>query len=154
MSTLSTELSKPFDASKVSWRIGNTNAKKLGVKPWQATKGSALAYIDARDVMERLDSVVGMENWQCRYPFQGCCELSIKIGDSWITKSNMAGETQVEAEKGQASDAFKRAAVLFGIGRYLYDLPFIWIDLDNGSISDNQRKSLSERLAKWQEQYD
>lgn len=144
-------LKAPFDASKVSWRVGNTNAKKLGCKPWQATEGSALAYIDARDVMQRLDEVVGMNNWQCKYPFAGCCELSIRIDGEWITKSNSAGETQVEAEKGQASDAFKRAAVLFGVGQYLYDLPFIWINLNNGSISKEVKQGLSERLAKWQE---
>lgn len=153
MSDISEALKAPFEPSAISWRVGNTNAKKLGVKPWEATKGSALAYIDARDVMRRLDAVVGMENWQCKYPFQGCCELSIRIGGEWITKSNLAGETQVEAEKGQASDAFKRAAVLWGVGQYLYDLPFIWIDLQSGAIPDEVKKSLTDRLAKWQANY-
>jgi hypothetical protein len=122
----------------------------LGVKTWEATQGSALAYIDARDVMQRLDEVMGPQNWQCRYPLAAggllICEVGLNIGyatmkddnldvvDSWIWKANGAGDTQVEAEKGKCSDAFKRAAVLWGIGRYLYYLPFSWCDLENGKL--------------------
>lgn len=113
-------LKEPFDPKVVSWRVGATNGDK--------TKGIALAYIDARDVMKRLDDVMGAE-WQCRYPFEGCCEIGLRIGGEWVWRSNGAGETQVEAEKGQYSDAFKRAAVLWGIGRYLYYLPNVWADL-------------------------
>ena len=97
------KLSEPFPASAISWRIGSTNSDK--------TKAIPLAYIDARDVMERLDHVCGPQNWQCDYPFQGCCRIGIKIDGEWVWKSNGAGETHVEAEKGQYSDAFKRAAV-------------------------------------------
>ena len=132
-------LKEPFDPNVIHWRVGSTNAKSLGCKPWEATKGIALAYLNARDVMKRLDDVVGMENWQCKYPFVGCCELSLRLGGEWITKSNLAGETQVEAEKGQASDAFKRAAVLFGVGRYLYYLPNTWSDLEKGKIKGNPK---------------
>jgi len=131
------ELSKPFPAERIHWRIGSTNKKKViretGNQSAKPTKGIPLAYIDARDVMERLDFVVGPGNWQCRYPYQGCCEIGLRIGPptEWIWKSNGAGVTDVEAEKGQYSDAFKRAAVLWGIGRYLYDLPNTWVDLDD-----------------------
>jgi len=138
-------LSSPFDPTKISWRIGARTMDK--------SKGIALAYLDARDVMQRLDTVVGPENWQCRYPFAGCCEIAILINNQWVTKSNCAGETDVEAEKGQASDSFKRAAVLWGIGRYLYDLPFIWVDLEKGSFSKQTQQNLTERLANWQDQY-
>jgi hypothetical protein len=141
--------------------VGNTNAKKLGVKPWEATKGSALAYIDARDVMARLDAVVGPENWQCRYPLSDSGLLICEVGirgiwfdetippDEWIWKANGAGDTQVEAEKGKASDAMKRAAVLWGIGRYLYALPFSWIDLERGQIPKHQLIMLGESLPDW-----
>lgn len=142
------QLKAPFPVEAVSWRVGATNAKKLGVKPWEATKGIALAYIDARDVMARLDSVVGSENWQCRYPLAAgsliICEIGINVpvldqesGETsmqWIWKANGAGETDVEADKGKCSDAFKRAAVLWGIGQYLYDLPNTWCDLQNGRL--------------------
>ncbi|GAF76780.1 unnamed protein product [marine sediment metagenome] len=126
-------LSEPFPEPAIRWRVGSTNAKRLGVKPWEATKGYAFAYINARDVMDRLDEVCG-ERWQAEYPFQGCCRIGIKIGEEWVWRSNGAGETSVEAEKGQFSDAFKRAAVLWGLGRYLYDIPNQSVPLEDGKI--------------------
>jgi len=114
-------LREPFDPKVISWRVGATNKEK--------TKGIALAYIDARDVMKRLDEVCGLD-WQDRYPFVGCCEIGIKVNGEWIWRANGADETNVEGIKGQYSDAFKRAAVMFGIGRYLYYLPNTWVDLD------------------------
>jgi len=137
-------LAVPFEPNKISWRIGARTKDK--------SNGIALAYLDARDVMQRLDTVVGPENWQCRYPFSGCCEISILINNQWVTKSNCAGETDVEAEKGQASDAFKRAAVLWGIGRYLYDLPNTWVPLVNDGKKFENPKELTARLKAWQEQ--
>jgi hypothetical protein len=110
----------------VHWRVGATNAKKNNGVP---TKGIALAYVNARDVMKRLDDVCG-DNWQVEYPFAGCCRIGIKIDNEWLWRSNGAGETDVEGEKGQFSDAFKRAAVLWGVGRYLYYLDNIWCDVD------------------------
>lgn len=131
------QLKRPFPVNRVHWRVGNTNAKKLKCKPWEATEGSALAYIDARDVMQRLEDVLG-GNWQCRYPLSDSglliCEIGIKVDDEWLWRSNGAGDTQVEAEKGKCSDAFKRAAVLWGIGRYLYALPFAWGPLKKGQL--------------------
>jgi hypothetical protein len=146
-------LKRPFAEDKIHWRVGSTNAKKLGCKPWEATKGSALAYVDARDVMQRLDEVIGAQHWQCRYPLADSglliCEVGIRIsaldsiydmqdsGDQFVWKANGAGDTQVEAEKGKCSDAFKRAAVLWGVARYLYYLPFSWVDLENGRLKYN-----------------
>jgi len=114
MQTLFKQLRQPFPTDKISFRPGATFADG------DAKKGIALAYIDARDVMERLDEVVGPENWQCRYPFAGCCELSIRVDGEWISKANCGDESDIEAVKGQASDSFKRAAVLWGIAQYLY----------------------------------
>lgn len=87
-------------------------------------KAKILHYIDARNVMERLDEVLGEENWQSKvasYDGKTICELSIRVDDEWITKTDGAGDTGIEADKGAISDAFKRAAVLFGVGRYLYE---------------------------------
>ena len=136
--SITEQLKAPFDPKVIHWRVGATNAKKLGCKPWEATKGIGLAYIDARDVMKRLDDVCG-DFYQVEYPFPGCCRIGIKIKDElanpeWIWRSNGAGATDVEGEKGIYSDAFKRAAVLWGIGRYLYYLPNTWFDLENGKI--------------------
>jgi len=145
------KLHEPFLPSLVSWRIGATNGDK--------TKGIALAYIDARDVMDRLDSVCGPENWQAEYPFAGCCRIGIYApivighdGDSlvydrmWVWKSNGAGETNVEGEKGQFSDAFKRAAVLWGIGRYLYDLDSPWVEIEQKGKSYSIKKTEMKKL--------
>ena len=118
------QLKQPFDPKFVKWRVGATNKDK--------TKGIALAYIDAREVKKRLDDVVGLAGWQDRYvAVDGgfICELSLKIDDEWITKSDAAGNTKVEPIKGGASDALKRAASTWGIGRYLYYLPNIWVDI-------------------------
>lgn len=125
------QLVRPFHPDRVKWRVGATNREK--------TKGIALAYIDARDVMKRLDDVVGAANWQSRYPtIEGglvICELGIRTRtdattDSWVWKANGAGETDYEGQKGSCSDAFKRAAVLWGIGRYLYALPNTWVPVE------------------------
>jgi len=118
------ELTRPFDPKLVKWRVGATNRDDNN------PKGIALAFIDARDVMQRLDNIVGPAYWQAKYPQSGMCEISIYLNGQWVTKTNCAGETDIEAEKGQASDAFKRAAVLWGIGRYLYYLPNNWIKLE------------------------
>jgi len=116
------KLKDPFEAKFVKWRVGATTQDK--------TQGIALAYIDAREVMKRLDDVFGVTGWQCRYSQvtdKGVvCEIGAKIGDEWVWKANGAGDTDVEAEKGAMSDAFKRAAVLWGVGRYLYYLPNEW----------------------------
>ncbi len=119
------DLRAPFPPDKISWRVGSTTRDKK--------KGMALAYIDARDVMQRLDEVCGPENWQCDYPHAGqktVCRIGIRIGNDWVWKANGAGDTDVESEKGAMSDAFKRAAVLWGIGQYLYDLDSPWVELD------------------------
>jgi len=133
-------LKMPFRKDQVHWRVGSTNAKKLNCKPWEATKGIALAYVDARDVMDRLDAVVGPDCWQDSYTETAkgrvICSLSLKIDGEWITKSDGAGDTGTEGEKGAISDAFKRAGVKFGIARYLYSLPNEWKDLENGKFKD------------------
>jgi len=130
------QLKMPFAEKEVHWRVGSTNAKKLQCKPWEATSGIMLAYIDARDVMKRLDDVVGIESWSDTYEetLKGrmICSLSLKIDGEWVVKSDGAGDTAVEGDKGAISDAFKRAAVKFGVGRYLYYLPNTWTDLKNG----------------------
>ena len=121
------DLKKPFHPSLVHWRVGSTNKAK--------TKCIPLAYIDARDVMRRLDGMIGPENWQDEYTetLKGriICRLGIRVNDEWIWKSDGAGETGFEGDKGAISDAFKRAAVKWGIGQYLYAIKTGWIELKN-----------------------
>jgi hypothetical protein len=141
------DLHKPFPAAEIEWRVGSTNGDK--------TSGLALAYLTARHVMDRLDAVCGSENWQDRYEFHGprtVCYLSIRVGNEWVTKADGAGDSDVEAEKGAISDALKRAAVKWGIGRYLYDLGNIWVDVEPAGrsvrIKRDQYKKLQDALNK------
>ncbi|MFK4507676.1 Rad52/Rad22 family DNA repair protein [Bradyrhizobium daqingense] len=101
------ELCRPFAAEEIEWRIGSTNADK--------TKGMALAYMDARAVMDRFDAVCGPDGWQCNYTMAGAiaiCNIGVLMpSDRWIWKADGAGATDVEGEKGMLSDALKRAAV-------------------------------------------
>jgi hypothetical protein len=124
-----------FPKEDIHWRAQNLNR--------EGTSALALAYIDARDVMERLDQVCGAPDWQDRYEVHGgrvICYLSIRVNDEWITKADGAGDTQVEAEKGGLSDAFKRAAVKWGIGRYLYDLEAPWVPCESYKATRNGRE--------------
>lgn len=119
-----TKLSAPLDPAEVEWRVGSTNKDK--------SRGMALAYIDARAVMDRLDEVCGPDGWQCRYSHatgKTVCDIGIRCGDEWVWKADGAGDTDVEAEKGALSAAFKRAAVRWGIGRYLYEIASPWVAL-------------------------
>jgi len=88
---------------------------------------NCVAYVDARQVQDKLDDVVGAENWQTKYEAidgQLFCHLGIYNEDTheWVWKSDTGTESMAEKEKGQVSDAFKRAAVQWGIGRFLYSL--------------------------------
>lgn len=116
------KLAEPFDRSEVHWRAQTITQS--------GDKALALAYIDARDVMNRLDAVCGPAGWQSRYTEtprgRVLCEIGINVGGEWIWKSDGAGDTAVEGEKGGISDALKRAAVQWGIGRYLYRLGNVW----------------------------
>lgn len=80
-------------------------------------------YVDARQVATRLDEIVGAENWQNNYdPETGLATIGININGEWVFKSDVGTESNIEKVKGRASDAFKRAAVVWGIGRDLYQM--------------------------------
>lgn len=101
---------------------------------------SCVAYIDARDVMDRLDEVVGPENWQDKYEVingQLFCSIGIYLNDQWVWKTDTGTESQTEKEKGLVSDAFKRAAVKWGVGRFLYDLEIQYVDSNEVKRNDN-----------------
>jgi hypothetical protein len=135
------KLAAPFSPDAISWRVGSTNQDK--------TKGIALAYLDARDVMERLDAVCGPAGWQNSYSHTGSktvCDISIKCDGEWIAKSDGAGDSDIEAEKGALSDAFKRAAVRWGVGRYLYGLSSPWVELEPAGRSQKIKQSEYPKL--------
>lgn len=116
-----------FPKEDVHWRAQSLTK--------DGTKAMALAYIDARDVMDRLDQICGAENWQDAYvetqSGRVICTISIRVGGEWIAKTDGAGSSAMEGEKGGISDAFKRAAVKWGIGRYLYDVGSPWVPCES-----------------------
>ena len=124
---ISKALKATTDKSRVKFRVGFFN--KAG------DKACMLAYVDARFVMDRLDNVLGSENWSTDYSVIGgklFCTIIVHWPDGQVTKKSDCGmETEVDAEKGQASDAFKRAAVHYGIARDLYSYPKYWADANN-----------------------
>lgn len=100
-----------------------------------------LLYKTARVDMRILDEVYGSMSWKRHHEvINGNLFCTISVWDSdkaqWISKQDVGTESNDEAEKGQASDAFKRAGFAWGIGRELYDAPFIWI---SGKVSKYDR---------------
>lgn len=121
------------------WKVQNYNKDK--------TKGNCVAFIDARDAMNLLDRVVGSENWSDSYEVINgnlYCKLSIYDPEKgmWVTKTDCGTESAAEKEKGEASDSFKRAAVKWGIGRFLYTKGFIWVPVKNKSVVDDKGKTV------------
>ena len=127
-------------ADEIEVRIGQ-------VKPNGVT---LLLYKNARCDMNILDETVGAERWQREhYECKGnlFCRVGIvvetKKGDAvfpeWVWKADCGTESNTEAEKGEASDSFKRACVNWGIGRELYTSPFIWVPADKCNITDGKK---------------
>jgi len=124
-------LKKPFPPNAIQWRITATGKN--------SPKGLAVPYLDSRAIQNRLDEVIGRENWQNSFDMRMLmkdnafvCTISIfdeKRGE-WISKSNGAGSSDIEPIKGGFSDAFKRAASMWNIGRYLYEFEGVWVVMD------------------------
>ena len=112
-------------ADEIDVRIGNTNKAK--------TKANLLLYKDARCDQNVLDETVGPYNWQRSHSRDNAnCVVSIWDDGKkqWISKEDTGTESKTEAEKGLASDSFKRACFNWGIGRELYSAPAIWVPYD------------------------
>ena len=120
-------------ADEIDCRIGQIKKDGSGL--------SLLLYKDARCDMNILDETFGSMNWKRRHTRDNAnCIVSIWDADKkeWIDKEDTGTESNTEAEKGLASDSFKRACVNVGIGRELYTAPFIWITSDKCSIRDGK----------------
>lgn len=123
-------------------------ADEIECRVKQCTEKGAmvLLYKDARCDMNILDEAVGPMNWQCEYSRENA-NCTVKLWNvktcQWISKEDTGTESNTEAEKGLASDSFKRACFKWGIGRELYTAPFIW-------IKASDCKKLKESNGKWQ----
>lgn len=109
-------------------------ADEIEVRVAQCSKigVTLLLYKDSRCDMRILDEIFGMTGWRDSYQsINGELFCTIEVWDAeksqWIAKQSNGSPSNMEAEKGRASDAFKRAGFMLGIGRELYTAPFIWI---------------------------
>ncbi|AJJ18158.1 Rad52/Rad22 family DNA repair protein [Yersinia intermedia] len=143
------KLDEPFPAADIEWRVQSCGITKDS-KPW----AMVLAYVTNRAIMKRLDDVCGKAFWRNEFqpaPDSGVmCGISIKVEEEWITKWDAAENTQVEAVKGGMSGAMKRAAVQWGIGRYLYQLEegFAEISIEKKS-GWNRAKTKEQKIIYW-----
>ena len=142
-------LSVKTDLSAIDFRVQSISEKGFC---------TVLGYKDARFDMERLDKVAGPLNWGCEYQehkgnlFCGVWIRCPETNDK-VHKWNAGSPSNTEAVKGEASDAFKRACFLWGIGRDLYDLPKISFMLAPNEFSGKNKPTFDFRLDKWQWSY-
>ena len=120
------------------------NADEIDVRVAQITEKGAqlLLYKDARADMNILDETVGAMNWQRSHTRDNAnCVVLIYDEDKheWVGKEDTGTESNTEAEKGLASDSFKRACVNWGIGRELYTAPFIWVKAEHMELKRNDK---------------
>ena len=152
------EFGKPFPASDIGWRLQYVDKDKL--------EGFAVPFIDARAISDRLDAVVGQNRWKDTYEqwhssqeeVSGRDGTAVKKVNSqlctiyiydeelkeWIGKTDGAENTDIESVKGGLSDAFKRCAVKWNIGRYLYKFEPVWVKAkkrNRGYVIDDTERS-------------
>lgn len=125
MSEILKQLSAPFHPSKITWKPQAVTKDKQ--------KAMAAAYADLRAYQDRLDDVCGMD-WSVSYTAWGdriICHVTI----NGVTRSS-TGEASSDSERSEIAgtaaeaQAFKRACSMFGLGRYLYNLPTLWVEYD------------------------
>ena len=125
MTDIAQQLSKPLTIDQIDFRIQSIN---------RGGYATILAYKDARVDMHRLNEVFGPGNWQRKHEaINGrlFCSVGVWRNERWAWVQDVGTESYTEKEKGQASDAFKRACFNLGIGIELYDYPVIQVKLNN-----------------------
>lgn len=128
---------RTLKASEIEIRLSRVNGNT----------GAFLLYKDSRCDMRLLDETVGAENWQRKhYECKGnlFCSVGIKCGDEWTWKDDAGSESNVEKEKGEASDSFKRACTNWGIGRELYTAPYIAVEAKKDENIKNLRLKIKD----------
>jgi len=131
-------LAEPFPFEMVEAKLQVTIAEK--------SIGMVVFYLDSRTIQNRLDEVLGHFNWKNQYTvwhdIEGkdakkmqksqLCGIAIHNSErnEWVAKFDGAECSDIEPLKGGLSDSFKRAACMWGIGRYLYAMEGIWVDIE------------------------
>jgi hypothetical protein len=145
MSELLSRLAEPFEPKDVTWKLGAVKGDRV----------LAMPYADLRAYMNRLDEACGTD-WSVIYEPWGDDRIICRLTIAGITRSS-TGETTNESERSEIggtvaeAQAFKRACAMFGLGRYLYELPTIWVEYDvqRKRISETGQKELDSRYATW-----
>lgn len=125
---------RPLKADEIEVRVGQIYEKGV----------TMLLYKTARTDMTVLDEVYGALNWQKSYRRDEngilFCDISVWNDDTkeWVHKEDCGTESNTEKEKGEASDAMKRAGFNWGIGRELYTAPFIWLTVGTDPIGNGR----------------
>lgn len=145
-------LSAPFSNGDIEWRVSATTADK--------TKGLAVPYVTNRAIQNRLDDTVGIDGWHNTFqPWKDgkaqLCGISIYFiqQKQWLTKWDGADDSDFESVKGGLSDSMKRAAVEWGIGRYLYGMTQLWVNVEQRGksffIVDSEKGRLNAAHEEW-----
>lgn len=134
-----------FDADEIEWRLQQAGDKNGRV--WAI----CVPYVTNRAIMQRLDDTVGPGNWRNEFkPGPGggvLCGISVRVDGEWVTKWDGAENTDIEGVKGGLSGAMKRAAVQWGVGRYLYALEESFANVsENGKL---RGKTKDGKSFKW-----
>lgn len=139
---ISTALKEPFPFESIGWRPqGNPSNGQVQVT----------AYLDSRDVQDRLDAVVGTENWEFDWSAivtdaKGLLVAKGVLSIYGIPKAEVGDASNWEPNKGTISDALKRCAVLWGVGRYLYRLPDITVKWTGSKPAESEIPRLKALL--------
>lgn len=142
-------LARPFAPADIEWRLQTTIEDQM--------RGVAIPYVTNRAIQNRLDDVVGPENWHNDFkPWHGTgkkeaqiCGIAIYFeGRGWIQKWDGAEDSDIEPIKGGLSDSMKRAAVQWGVGRVLYNMDTVWVSIEKRGrsffIKDSERPRLDK----------
>ena len=151
-SQIQAALRKPFAPEDLEWRLQQAFEEKM--------RGIAVPYVTNRAIQNRLDEAVGPENWYNDYkPWHGAgkkeaqlCGIAIYFeGRGFITKWDGAEDSDIEPVKGGLSDSMKRAAVQWGIGRVLYNMDTVWVNIEKRGkthvIKESERPKLEGKSA-------
>ncbi|UPG66071.1 Rad52/Rad22 family DNA repair protein [Metabacillus endolithicus] len=129
------ELAAPFAPDEIEWRVSRVSVNSRG------PQAIVVPYVSSRAIQNRFDNVVGWDRWENKIqqlPNGAFIQsISIRIGENQtITKCDGADPTNFEETKGGISSALKRTAVLFGVGRYLYNLSEVWVEVHEKRKTD------------------
>jgi len=130
------------EAKRINWPLLTAKDIEVRIATCKDGKTTLLLYQNSRTAMNAFDKMFGEFGWQCEY-YNGGGQIYCKIGvyddntNQWVWKSDTGAESNIEAEKGFSSDAFKRVAVRWGYARELYTTPKIVINNDNKFMKYN-----------------